>query len=181
MIEQMLRHNADLQRQDMRQLDASLARRVEQASQEAQAAAARSQTAQMHREAMQSIFQDLTQQQAAAMSQMLATQQQTAAAAAEMRETNRDQRAFMRANEEQMTNLATMLGQHYGLSRQNLEQAVAQMMGMQREHSEGMANLIFGAGSNERRLATAGDRDCALETSGARGGRRSGDANGPRH
>ena len=76
---------------------------------------------------------------------MLAVQQQTAAAASEMRESNQDQRAFMRANDEQMTQLTTLIGQHYGLSRQNLEQAVAQIMGMQRENTEGMANLIFGA------------------------------------
>ena len=44
-----------------------------------------------------------------------------------------------------MTQLTTLIGQHYGLSRQNLEQAVAQIMGMQRDHTEGMANLIFGA------------------------------------
>ena len=113
-----------------------------QASQEAAAAAARRETAQMHRESMQP-FQSMEQQQAAAMSQMLAVQQQTAQAAAEMRESNRDQRAFIRANDEQMTQLTTLIGQHYGLSRQNLEQAVAQIMGMQREHSEGIANLFL--------------------------------------
>ena len=51
----------------------------------------------------------------------------------------------MRANDEQMTHLATLIGQHYGLSQQNMQQGVAQILGMQRDHAEGMANLIFGA------------------------------------
>ena len=100
-----------------------------EASKEAAAVAARRETAQMHRESMQP-FQSMEQQQAAAMSQILAVQQQTAQAAAEMRESNRDQRAFMRANDEQMTHLATLIGQHYGLSQQNMQEGVAQILGM---------------------------------------------------
>ena len=60
-IEQSKRQNAEIHRPDMRAFNESLRQRVVQASTEAAAAAARRETAQMHREAMQP-FQDLTQQ-----------------------------------------------------------------------------------------------------------------------
>ena len=66
-------------------------------------------TAANHRDWHQPM-QDLTQQQAAAMSQLFHLSRETSAVAAEMRETNRDQQAFLRNNEEQMAQLRFLAG-----------------------------------------------------------------------
>ena len=88
-------------------------------------------------------MQDLTQQQAAAMSQMFALSQETSAAAAEMRESNRDQRNFMRSNEEQMAQLRFLAGR--AATPADLETAVHAMAQAGGEMGRGLSHSIFEA------------------------------------
>ena len=145
-IQELMRQNSDIQQQQFQAFRASLDAGLQQAAREAAAAAARSETARMHAASMQP-FQDMHQQHAQAISQMIATQQQTAAAAAEMRTSNRDQRNFMRTNEEQMTRLMTILGQTQGATRGDLEQAAVFLANAQREQGMGIGALILEAGN----------------------------------
>ena len=83
------------------EFDESLRAGLAQQAAEQKEAEERIVTAAKHRDWHQPM-QDLTQQQAAAMSQIFDLSRQTSAVAAELRESNRDQRNFLRSNEEQV-------------------------------------------------------------------------------
>ena len=81
------------------------------------------------------------------MSEVFRATQETAAVAAEMRQSNRDQRDFIRMNEEQMARLATMLGQQRGASPAQLEEAVMRLVAAQREQGVGLGAVILQSAS----------------------------------
>ena len=81
------------------------------------------------------------------MSEVFRATRETAAVAAEMRQSNRDQRDFIRMNEEQMARLATMLGQQRGASPAQLEEAVMRLVAAQREQGVGLGAVILQSAS----------------------------------
>ena len=137
LIQELIQHELEIKRQTVREVDERMSARLQEQSAKQQEELKRSVTAAMHAAAHQP-FQDIHQQQAAAMSEVFRATRETAAVAAEMRQSNRDQRDFIRMNEEQMARLAAMLGEQRGATPAQLEEAVMRLVAAQREQGVGL-------------------------------------------
>ena len=108
-VQELIDHNIEMKERGSREFQEALRRGLAEQAAQQKAFEEKVIAAAKHREEHQP-FQDIHQQQAAAISQLTALSQETSAVAAEMRESNRDQRAFMRANDEQMAQLRFLAG-----------------------------------------------------------------------
>ena len=75
------------------------------------------------------------------MREVFALAQETSAVAAEMRESTRDQRAFLKANDEQMNQLRFLAGR--AATPADLETAVRMMASAGGEMGRGLSHSIF--------------------------------------
>ena len=143
-VQELINHNIETEQRQTRQFQEGLRAFAEEQAAQQKAFAERMAAAAKHRDEHQP-FQDMTQQQAAAIAQLTALSQETGAVAAEMRESNRDQRAFMRANDEQMAQLRFLAGR--AATPADLETAVHLMASAGGEMGRGLSQNIFDAAS----------------------------------